>query len=211
MRYNEVFVFLIALLVLSVAWFIPAGLIANTARLKGRTWSSFYLFGLLLSPLGTALIVAVMVRVRHISEIIPCGECRERIGRDAKVCPHCKKERLSSNEWLDRQTLDRVKHQRYLQRTAIVSGAAMLVFVVINAWLPLSLDSENYSSAKDFAEATLQLVRLKLGISIFVGLTSLVFLLTSGAWISREMGYPTLRPDISGEPFYSTKVRSNNE
>jgi len=53
---------------------------------KGGSPVSGFLIGILLGPIG--LIIALISG----SQLPKCPYCAERIQRDAKVCPHCRKE-----------------------------------------------------------------------------------------------------------------------
>ena len=209
MTLNYAFMYLILVLLVIALWTFPAGLVANTARLKGRTWASFYVLGIASSWLFTATIVASITRTRHVSELRPCSDCRERIGKDAAVCGHCGSAQTASLAWQDQQILSRIKNQRLLALAAIGSAILMFMFLVVLVNYPAP------PSATDFEDVEQYIAALALHLnSYLISWVALIssssgFAIAVGAWVSRELGHPSSRLKVTGEPFYSTKASDN--
>jgi hypothetical protein len=72
-----------------VFWSTWSAIVANFARLKGRTWASFYLLALVGSPLLLGTIVATVTEAPHSSESHPCENCSEAVRFSARTCPSC--------------------------------------------------------------------------------------------------------------------------
>jgi hypothetical protein len=210
MNATTIFIFLSILLVVLVVWVLPAGLIANAARLKGRTWGSFFTIGLATSWLVTSVIVATMPRTRHLTELVSCESCKERIGLDSSKCSYCGLARVPSSQWIDKQILKRVEAQRIFRRLSLICASLVLIMIVVLANLPSTLEVESYPDPQQYSEALINLGKLKLVSFSILWFFSLSFTVSCGAWLSREMGYPSLRTEVQGEPFYSTRRRSED-
>ena len=206
MNLNYSFIYLIAVLLFTALWAFPAGLVANTARLKGRTWASFYTLGLVISWLVIASTVAIISRTRHISELRVCSVCCERIGKDSSVCGHCGSTQTPRSDWKDQQILSRIRNQRIFGLLALGSASLTLVFLVILVNFPAAPISTDFPDAEAYLAAlALHVNTYTLSWSALIA-CSLTFSISAGAWTARELGHPAARPKITGEPFFSTKV-----
>jgi len=205
------FYYLLTLLAVLVVWAIPAGLVANAARLKGRGWSAFFAIGLATSWLLTSLIVASVSSTRRNTELIPCEVCSERVGRNSSICAHCGSKRVATFEWRDKQVLQRIKAQKYLRLAAIVSGAVVLVTLLILVILPTSYSLVAYNSIEEYTRAYNNLLALRTTTTVLLGISSACLEVSLGGWISRAVGYPTVRDQVDGEPFYTTRQKAQNE
>lgn len=209
MTLNNAFFYLLIVLALTAVWTFPAGLVANAARLKGRTWVSFYAVGLVSSWLMTSTVVAVLARTRHLSELQPCSNCRERIGVDASTCGYCGSPQTPRPSWQDEHILSRIKNQR------IVAYLALGALIVLVTFLAILVNYPEAPLSEDFADTDAYLVALSLHLNLYTAswgalfFFSLTFAITAGAWVSREIGHPSTRSKVKGEPFFSTKSSDN--
>ncbi len=193
------FTLILEIVVLFLVWALPAGLVANSARLKGRTWASIFFSGLAFSWLLTGFTTALLAGKRHESELTPCAQCESRIGRDASKCPNCQATRSSDLTWRDEQILNLVKSNQRLKKLGILATLVAIGSFILAILLGLSIKSGGVISLELTVKVTAVLVALSL-------LAALVTAAAWGAWVSREFGHPLRRVKVAGEPHFTTKA-----
>ena len=80
-------------LIIIVLYLVFAVAVAGFAHDRGRSYVAWLLLSLIVSPLLTALLVAISpnLKVKAVeSSRSPCPHCAEQILRAAKICPHCR-------------------------------------------------------------------------------------------------------------------------
>jgi len=72
-----------------IVWVICGILAAEIAKSKGRSWTSWFVSGILFGPLS--IIVILLLGRRDV-----CPYCRGTVHPLAILCPHCRSELLRS-------------------------------------------------------------------------------------------------------------------
>jgi hypothetical protein len=79
---------------LIIAWLVVSYFVGRAAEKKNRSFASFFLIALLVSPILGAIIVAALPPSGEAliakGQRLRCPHCAEAVNRRARICPHCR-------------------------------------------------------------------------------------------------------------------------
>jgi hypothetical protein len=112
-----------------VVWGVCGVIAAAVASDKGRSGCGGLLLGLLLGPIGLAIVLLMGKQARDATAgKRPCPACREPVEPAATICPHCR------TVFSDEQVSEALEEQKALQKLATQNqllGAAVGVLVLL--------------------------------------------------------------------------------
>jgi hypothetical protein len=97
------------LILVLVLWVVPIVLTTKLGKQKGR--DSAVLYGVALGWIGVLVVWALPADARS-SPYRECPFCKERVRKDATVCPHCHRDvdavAVPTGSWSERQIIRRI-------------------------------------------------------------------------------------------------------